>query len=757
MSFDMKTWGNPISLDANNLNRIEQGIKNAHDTLDITNREVSNLQLSQTKIIEDLNALTSNAPSILKTLTQIETLLANNDISTILNNTDAFLLKGAQTLTAEELAQVYKNLKFDSFLKLTNIKVNNKSVVHGSEVNIPLDSSLDIHSDNAISNRAVASALKNINLSGKIPTKLSDLKQDDSYMTVSKAEKDFWNAPAIISESDPTVPDWAKTPNKPQYSYTEIIDAPTVYDDNQYLKNGAGYTTETRSTEIATTVFNTNIATFETTKVTPFNNRISIIEGQLPVLSELLSNHDHDKIYSKLNHTHQDIIDASKTYTDQEITALYNTLIGPGSTEAIDTIQELANAFKTNSDIIKTINDAISTKLTGTKVDASNPDVFIGYNSEENKNSGYQVAFKGNDQANGLCWSKFANMTTEPISPSACTYNGFFYVSSTTSGLSGADANPFLQYHTANSDFRILTTAYSDIWLQQIATDFRSSYVYVRRKENGTWSNWVKLSNLNNKDVGALPDYTLTISHQSAGNPRLVKFASVNYSSRATCFKMAAMTCHDNGVSYQFLTDMLIAVTTAGEVTANIYKFAQSSIGNVDGVARYTGDVFYVNDTTNKIVDFYILCGQWSASQFTPITKVGSTTIDNVTQYSGNATYYSSGTKTWVNGCGTTYARLSDLNNKLALDGSNTMTGKLNLKASGNNEGNIGVNGIRWNLDSLPQSTEPEYVCVIDGFAVGGRQKWSTVLDVYEAMRKVVTPNWHVSQTSSGDLLFTYA
>lgn len=169
---------------------------------------------------------------------------------------------------------------------------------------------------------------------------------------------------------------------------------------------------------------------------------------------------------------------------------------------------------------------------------------------------------------------------------------------------------------------------------------------------------------LSNKDVGALPDYTINISYQTAGNPRIVKFVSVNYASAATCFKMGAMTCHNDGYSYQFLTDMLIAVTTSGVVTANIYKFAQSSIGNVDGVARYTGDVFYVNDTTNKIVDFYILCGQYSESQFTPVTKVGSTTIAYVTQYSGTATYYSSGDKTWANGCGTTYARLSDIPTK---------------------------------------------------------------------------------------------
>jgi len=319
-----------------------------------------------------------------------------------------------------------------------------------------------------------------------------------------------------------------------------------------------------------------------------------------------------------------------------------------------------------------------------TKVDALNPNVFIGYNSEENINSEYQVSFKNNDQSYGICWSKFANIAQQSKAPSVCTYNGFFYVNSSVNSLSGADANPFLQYHS-EQDFRILTTAYSDTWLQQIATDFRTPYVYVRRCENGTWTDWVKLAStsdlssyvptsrtvngkalsanisLGNKDVGALPDYTLTINHGTAGNPRMVKFASVNYSNAATCFKMGAMTCHDNGVSYQFLTDMLIAVTTAGDVTANIYKFAQSSVGNVDGVARYTGDVFYVNDTTNKIVDFYILCGQYSSSQFTPATKVGSTTINYVTQYSGTAAYYSSGDKVWANGCGNTYARTSDI------------------------------------------------------------------------------------------------
>lgn len=269
---------------------------------------------------------------------------------------------------------------------------------------------------------------------------------------------------------------------------------------------------------------------------------------------------------------------------------------------------------------------------------------------------------------------------------------------------------------------------------------------------------------LGSKDVGALPDYTLTISHQSAGNPRMVKFASVNYSSKATCFKMAAMTCHDNGVSYQFLTDMLIAVTAAGQVTANIYKFAQSSVGSVDGIERYTGDVFYVNDTTNKIVDFYILCGQWSASQFTPVTKVGSTTIDYVTQYSGSATYYSSGTKEWASGCGTTYARLSDLSGYVPLAGG-SLTGRITVNASNPSVFTRSGSDTPILVDSTATSTYIQ-------FAAGGATKGyigvnasnkpvfydskDHQLAFTENISKLGTSNWKVTQDSSGNLVFTY-
>lgn len=161
-------------------------------------------------------------------------------------------------------------------------------------------------------------------------------------------------------------------------------------------------------------------------------------------------------------------------------------------------------------------------------------------------------------------------------------------------------------------------------------------------------------------NVQALPNFSLNISHQTQGNPRPVKFLTVNYNTAATYFKMSATSCHDNGTSYQFLEDIIIGCTTGGSVVCNVYKYCQQAV-TYDGATRNYGDVFYVVDTTNKKVDFYILCGQWASSQFTPATKIGNTTIAYITQYTGTATYYSSGTKVWASGDSALYVRTGDL------------------------------------------------------------------------------------------------
>ena len=68
-----------------------------------------------------------------------------------------------------------------------------------------------------------------------------------------------------------------------------------------------------------------------------------------------------------------------------------------------------------------------------------------------------------------------------------------------------------------------------------------------------------------------------------------------------------------------------------------------------------------------------------------------------------------------------------DLSGCVKTDGTSTMTGKLQLKAGGNDNGGIGSNGICWDSSSLPQDNNPQYICTIDAFASGGKQKWTTL------------------------------
>ena len=102
-----------------------------------------------------------------------------------------------------------------------------------------------------------------------------------------------------------------------------------------------------------------------------------------------------------------------------------------------------------------------------------------------------------------------ASYTTSSLTPSKCTKNGFYYVISSTNSLTDADGNPFLQYHTSNNDFRILATAYSDSWVQQIATDFRTNHIFYRIRNNGTWGAWQKMMNA---EEFTLSGTTLTIT-----------------------------------------------------------------------------------------------------------------------------------------------------------------------------------------------------------------------------------------------------
>lgn len=66
------------------------------------------------------------------------------------------------------------------------------------------------------------------------------------------------------------------------------------------------------------------------------------------------------------------------------------------------------------------------------------------------------------------------------------TAQGWHYMTTTAT-----NRPPFKQ--SSNKDYRIMSTAYSSSWVQQIATDFRGNDMFLRRKENGTWKPWTPI------------------------------------------------------------------------------------------------------------------------------------------------------------------------------------------------------------------------------------------------------------------------
>lgn len=301
-------------------------------------------------------------------------------------------------------------------------------------------------------------------------------------------------------------------------------------------------------------------------------------------------------------------------------------------------------------------------------------------------------------------------------------------------------------------------------------------------------------------NIKALPNYSLSIGSTNDGNPRQVKFISVNYtnfdSNNGAYFKLGAMECHGNGQSYAFLEDIIIGVSYTGTVSCNVYKYVQAET-TLDSVTRNYGDVFYTIDTTNKVVDFYILMGQYSSAQFTPGTKIGATkavtSANGIVQYTGTPTYYSSGDKIWATGNSTTYARLSDLDNYVTTDTEQTISAVKKFKvptAMGQDTLSIGeidtdltndgaqiinpiiwrhlrgkaaifgsnVNGLvlasyyssNYNVPSVRTSAHAVSPIIISSLA----QDITGVKNFTNGMK--IGTNWSVSKNSSGDLEFTY-
>ena len=157
-------------------------------------------------------------------------------------------------------------------------------------------------------------------------------------------------------------------------------------------------------------------------------------------------------------------------------------------------------------------------------------------------------------------------------------------------------------------------------------------------------------------------DFSIEIYNGTGGNPKPVRFASFNYSScnseNGIAAKISLVSGHGNGSSYAFLEDVIIRVSYTGAVEADTFKYYGAATGTYDGENRQYGDIFWLVDTTNKIVDFYCLMGQHARVYQTPWKRLTHSSGGAVTQHT-SCTVYSSGTKVWANN--SDIALMSDL------------------------------------------------------------------------------------------------
>lgn len=158
-----------------------------------------------------------------------------------------------------------------------------------------------------VNGAAVAISNKEVNIA--VPTKTSEITNDSGFITANDIPD--------VTESDPTVPAWAKAASKPSYSYDEITDKPSLF--------SGSYSDLTDKPAIPS------------------------IDG---LASEtFVQNAVADK--------------ATTSYVDTKVANLVNS-----APTTLDTLGELATAIQNNQSVVTTLNNAIGNKANVSDVTA---------------------------------------------------------------------------------------------------------------------------------------------------------------------------------------------------------------------------------------------------------------------------------------------------------------------------------------------------------------------------------------------------
>lgn len=135
--------------------------------------------------------------------------------------------------------------------------------------------------------------------------------------------------------------------------------------------------------------------------------------------------------------------------------------------------------------------------------------------------------------------------------------NGAYYYSSN---------GPTTTLGATTSDGALYVQSYSDSWVGQIAQDYRNGRLFVRGKNNGTWTNWIRVANYN--EIPSVSNATITIKQTGLsdqtftlnGSAATITLADTNtWRPLGTGANDAAAGNHNHNGVYQDSSDILTA------------------------------------------------------------------------------------------------------------------------------------------------------------------------------------------------------
>ena len=184
--------------------------------------------------------------------------------------------------------------------------------VQNKLVNIEANAQVNKIEDVKVNGTSLAISNKAVNV--VVPTKTSDITNDSGFITADDIPD--------VTESDPTVPAWAKAASKPSYTYDEITGKPTL-------------------------------ATVATSgSYNDLSNKPTLFSGSYNDLT------DKPTIPSVAGL-------ASETYVDTKVANLVNS-----APTTLDTLGEVATAIQNNATVVEALNSSIGNKANASDVTA---------------------------------------------------------------------------------------------------------------------------------------------------------------------------------------------------------------------------------------------------------------------------------------------------------------------------------------------------------------------------------------------------